>query len=117
MITNRVLGNTLFMLQNYHFFSVVRTIKIWSVTKFEIYNAVLWTGGSVVKNPPANAGDPRDANLIPGSGRSPGEGNSNPLQYSCLGNPTYRGTWQGTVHGVTKSQTPLSMRTNTNCGL
>ena len=45
-------------------------------------------GGSVVKNPPANAGD---AGLIPGSGRSPGEGNGNPLQYSCLGNPMDRG--------------------------
>ena len=41
----------------------------------------------MVKNPPANAGDARDMGLIPGSGRSPGEGNSNPLQYSCLGNP------------------------------
>ena len=47
-------------------------------------------GGSVVKNPPANAGD---AGLIPGSGRPPGGGNGNPLQYSCLGNPTDRGAW------------------------
>ena len=54
-------------------------------------------GGSVVKNPPASAGD---AGLIPGSGRSPGEGNGNPLQYSCLGNPIDRGAWQTTVHGV-----------------
>ena len=46
--------------------------------------------GSVVKNPPANAGDTRDAGLIPGSGRSPGGGNGNPLQYSCLGNPMDR---------------------------
>ena len=44
----------------------------------------------MVKNPPANAGDP---GLIPGSGRSPGEGNSNPLQYSCLGFPVDRGVW------------------------
>ena len=43
--------------------------------------------GSVVKNPPANAGDPGDTGSIPGSGKSPGEGNDNPLQYSCLGNP------------------------------
>ena len=50
--------------------------------------------GSVVKNPPANAGD---VGLIPGSGRSPGVGNSNPPQYSCLGNPTDRGAWQATV--------------------
>ena len=44
-------------------------------------------GGSVLKNPPDNAGDAGDSGLIPGSGRSPGEGNVNPLQYSCLGNP------------------------------
>ena len=47
----------------------------------------------MVKNPPANAGDVRDAGLIPGSGRSPGEGNGNPLQYSCLENPMDRGAW------------------------
>ena len=58
-------------------------------------------GGSVVKNPPANAGD-RDTSLIPGSGRSPGEGNSNTLRYSCLGNPMERRAWWATVHGVTK---------------
>ena len=49
-------------------------------------------GGAVVKNPPANAGDPRDVGLIPGSGRSPGEGNGYPLQHSCLGNPMDRRT-------------------------
>ena len=54
---------------------------------------------------PANAGDARDTSLIPGSGRSPGGGNGNPLQYSCLGNPMDRGAWWATVHGVTKSQT------------
>ena len=59
----------------------------------------------VVKNPPANAGDIRDMDLIPGSGRSPGEGNGNPLQYSCLGNPMDRVAWQATVHRVTKTQT------------
>ena len=59
----------------------------------------------MVKNLPANAGDARDAGSIPGSGRSPGEGNGNPLQYSYLGNPMDRGAWQATVHGVTKSQT------------
>ena len=62
-------------------------------------------GGSVVKNSPANAGD---MGLISGSGRSSGEGNSNPLQYSCLGNPTGRGAWQATVPGVTKSRRRLS---------
>ena len=59
--------------------------------------------GSVVKNPPANAAG--DEDLIPGLGRSPGKGNGNPLQYSCLGNPMYRGVWWATVHVVTKSDT------------
>ena len=57
----------------------------------------------MVKNPPANAGDIRAARLIPELGRSPGEGNSNPLQYSSLENPMDRGAWQATVHGVTKN--------------
>ena len=59
----------------------------------------------VVKNLPANAGDIRDAGSIPGSERRPGEGNGNPLQYSCLENPMDRGAWQATVHEVAKSQT------------
>ena len=59
----------------------------------------------LVKNPPANAGDIRDMSLIPGSGRSPGEGNGNLLQYSCLENPMDKGAGQVTVHRVTKSQT------------
>ena len=62
-------------------------------------------GGSVVKNPPASVGD---TGSIPGSGRSPGEGNGNPLQYSCLENPVDRGAWWATVHGVAQSQTHLS---------
>ena len=62
----------------------------------------------VVKNPPANAGDARDEGSIPGSGRFPGGGNGNPLQYSYLGNPKDRGAWWATVYGSTKSQTPLS---------
>ena len=56
----------------------------------------------MVKNPPANAGDARDLGSIPGLGRSPGEGNGNPLQYSCLENPMDRGAWWG-VHGAAKS--------------
>ena len=59
-------------------------------------------GGSDDKESTCNAGD---WGLIPGSGRSPGEGNGNPLQYSCLGNPMDRGAWRVTVHGVTKSRT------------
>ena len=57
----------------------------------------------VVKNPFANAGDVRDLGLIPGSGRFPGEGNGNPLEYSCLENPMDRGAWWATVDRVTKS--------------
>ena len=62
-------------------------------------------GGSEVKSSTCNAGD---LGSIPGSGRSPGEGNGNPLQYSCLENPMDRGAWWATVHGVAKSQTRLS---------
>ena len=65
----------------------------------------------VVKNLPADAGDIRDTGSIPGLGRSPGEGNGNPRQYSCLENPMDRGAWQGShaCHGVTKGQTQLSL--------
>ena len=58
----------------------------------------------VVKNPPANPGDVRDIGLIPESGRSPGGGHGNPLQYSCLENPMDRGAWQAIVHRVPKSR-------------
>ena len=54
----------------------------------------------VVKNPPSNAGDKRDEDSIPGSGRSPGEGRGKPIQCSCLKNPMDRGAWWATVHGV-----------------
>ena len=54
----------------------------------------------MVKNTAANAGDIRDLGSIPGSGRFPGGGNGNPLQYSCLENPMDRGAWQTVVHGV-----------------
>ena len=62
-------------------------------------------GGTVVKNPLANAGDARNMGLIPGSGRSHGEGNGNPLQYSCLENSMNRGAWQATVYEVAKNRT------------
>ena len=65
------------------------------------------TGGSEVKVSASNAGNPGS---IPGSGRSPGEGNGNPLQYSCLENPMDRGAWRATVHGVSKSQTQLTVQ-------
>ena len=59
-------------------------------------------GGSMVKNSPANSGDAGDTGLIPKSGRSPGEGNGNQLQYSSLGNPMGRGAWRVAVHGIAK---------------
>ena len=80
-------------------------------------NNIIWTSWVVlvVKNLPANAGDIRDAGSIPGSGRSPGEGNGNPLQYSCLENPRDRGAWWATVHGVTKSWPTLTTHIHTSC--
>ena len=67
-------------------------------------------GGSEVKAFASNAGDP---GLIPGSGGSPGEGNGNPLQYSCLEDSTDRGAWRATIHGVAKNRTQLSDRAHT----
>ena len=63
-----------------------------------------WLSG---KESSCSARDAGDVGSIPGSGKSPGEGNGNPLQYSCLGNSKDRGTWQATVYGVTKSQIQL----------
>ena len=63
---------------------------------------VSFPGGSVVKNPPANVGD---VSSIPGSGKSPGKGNGNPLQQSCLENSMDGGAWWATVHGVAESDT------------
>ena len=74
-------------------------IKFWTVLCSYLH--VGFPGDSVVKNPPACGGD---VGLIPGSGRSPGEGNGNLLQYSCLENPMDRGAWWVIVHGVAKSR-------------
>ena len=76
-----------------HFFLVLNKIPLG------------FPGGSVVKNLPANAGD---AGLIPGSGRSPGEGNGNPLQCSCLGNLMDRGTWHAIVHRILRRVSHMS---------
>ena len=68
---------------------------------------ILCSGDLVVKNPPANAGDTGDLGSVPGSERSLGGGNGNPLQVSCLGNPMDRRAWKATIYGVTKSRTQL----------
>ena len=81
----------------------------WHVGVFQVVQ--------LIKNLAPNAGDERDAGSIPGSGRSPGEGNGNPLQYYCLENSLGRGAWQATVNGVAKSQTwlkQLSMHVHTH---
>ena len=70
--------------------------------------AMGFSSDSVIRNLPANEGGTEDVGSIPGSGRSPGAGNGNPLQYSCLENPMDREAWQATVHRVAKSRTQLS---------
>ena len=73
-------------------------------------------GGSVVQNLPTSAGNSGDTGLIPGSGRSPGGGNENPLQYSCQEkNPMDRGAWWATVYGAAKTQICLSNKLHDNC--
>ena len=69
----------------------------------------------VIKKPPANAGDIRDASLIPGSARSPGGEHDNPLQYSCLENPMDKGAWWATVHRVAESWTQLKRLSTHTC--
>ena len=70
-----------------------------------LYMVKGFPGGVSDKEPTANTGDVRDMGSIPGLGRSPGEGNGYPLQYSCLENPMNIGAWWSTVHGVTKNRT------------
>ena len=86
-------------------------IWVFSIPSYFLANLVYRAWASqvalVVKSLPANAGDKRDMGLIPGLGRSPGDGNVNPLQYSCLENPMDRGAWWAVVQGVAKSQTRL----------
>ena len=73
-----------------------------------------WLSG---KNLPINAEDTRDAGLIPGSGRSPGGGNGNPLRYSCLGNPMDRGAWWAIVHSVPELDTIERAHVHTHIAL
>ena len=99
-------------------FSRLNVLNVFSI--YDIFNLqwVYWDitpsqgfpGGSEIKNPPANEGD---LGSIPGLGRSPGEGNGNPFQYSCLGNPVDREAWWATAHGVTK-ESDMTQRLNNN---
>ena len=84
---------------------------------YHLYYYIFQAGASqlalVVRSPLPNTGDAKDVDSIPGSGRSPGVGNENPLQYSCLQSSMDRGAWQATVLGMAKSQTQLSTTTTT----
>ena len=84
-------ASTCFLRTFIHSANIEHLLRVWG-----------FSGGSDGKESACNVGDP---GLIPGSGRSSGEGNGNPLQYSCLENPMDKGSWWVTVHGVTKSQT------------
>ena len=92
--------------------SMIKMRSCWlrSTIYIRVYSSYC-TGTSqvalVVENPPASAGDLGDAGSVPGSGRSPGGGHSNPLKYSCLENPMDRGAWWATVRSITKIQTWL----------
>ena len=87
--------------------------RLWRLRYDLIFFFLYFPGGLEVKASARNAGDPGS---IPGSGRSPGEENGNPLQYSCLENPMDGGVWLATGHRVTKSQTRLSDFTSIRCG-
>ena len=84
------------------------------LTLREVQGTLGFPEGTAVKNLPPNAGDSRDTVSIPGSGRSPGVGNDNPLQYSCLENPTDRGAWQPTLRKTAKSRTQPSVHKRTH---
>ena len=88
----------------------INTVSAPTSKMNSIYLLMGFLDGSLVKNPPANA---RDAGLIPGSGRSPGEGNGNPFQCSCLGTPMERGAWWATVNGFTKESDMIQQLTTT----
>ena len=88
----------------FHFSSLFH-FQLYILTQFFLSGCPRDLAG---KESTCNAGDTGDAGSIPGSGRSPGGGNGNPLQYSCLKNLTHRGVWQARIHGVAKSRTQLS---------
>ena len=81
----------------------IPVLLVYIPEQYKVFvQATGFPGGTVVKNPPANEGDAGDPSSSPGSGRSPGVGNGNPLQYSCLEKFMHRGAWWATVSGITK---------------
>ena len=90
-------------------------LLLTKIESFYLFISLSFPDGSVVKNLPANTGD---TDWTAGLGKSPGVGNGNPLQYSCLGNPKDRGAWWATIHGVTKeSDTTLATKQQTSVNL
>ena len=108
MLENCIDSNCTYAMPPHHLLA----IPLLGIKQTEIYFCISqwegFPGGSEVKASASNTGD---LGSIPGSGRSPGEGNGNPLQYSCLENPMDGGAWWATVHGVAKSRTRLSYLT------
>ena len=100
-------GELKFWLYHLTSFVVKLVSRSQQETQYIITNSRGFLGGSMVKNPPANPGVARDVDSVPESGRSPGGGNGNPLQYSYQNNPTDRGAWWATVHRVAESQAGL----------
>ena len=117
LLTNKITADfcislsLLFLLKELSHFTVLSLLKSSDYLVESLVKGTIATGASqvtlVVKNPPANARDIRDAGSTPGSGRPPGGGQGNPLQCSCLENPTDRGDWWATVHRVAQSWTQL----------
>ena len=93
----------------FYYMCICLILKIYIAHMSNVYikNIYLTQVALVVRNPPANEGDARDAGSTPGSGRSPEVGNGNPLQYSCLENSMERGTWWAAIHGATESHIRL----------
>ena len=101
----------------HHYLGIINQMSGRNVQITKIGDLRLITGfphGSVVKNPPSNTGDSGDLGSIPGSGRSPGGGNGNPLQYSCLENPMDREAWRPYSMGL-QSQTQMNTHTTAMC--
>ena len=102
---------------HYHIHQQILNVSFVCVLAFSGFGqgdaSLSFPGGTVVKNPPANAGEASNACSIPGLERSPGEGNGNPLQYSCLGNSTARGAWWATIHVGRKESVTTKRLTHT----